>query len=97
MPRKTIVTDPAVVAQRVREVRESLGLTIREAAERCGVGWQTWSDLERGKRGDGSAFGVSLDRLYLIAESLGVDPRLLDHRFASVVPKQAGKTTKSTK
>lgn len=83
--RKTVV-DGKTAGPRVRATRERLGLTIAESARRCGIGHQSWADLERGHLGDGREFGVSLDRLFLIAEGLGVDPHELDDRLASKAP-----------
>lgn len=88
MARKA-VANPSEAAIRVRAARLGLGITVAEAARRCGIGHQAWTDLERGRKGDGTAMSVSLDRLWLIAESLGIDPHELDPRLASV-PRPAG-------
>lgn len=37
-------------AERIRELRERLGLSISEAAARLGVSRPTWSNWERGTR-----------------------------------------------
>mgnify|MGYP005831352799 CR=1 FL=1 len=84
--RKVAVVDPQEAVRNIREARLRLGLNMVEAAERCGIGYQSWTDLERGRKGDGTILNVSLDRLWLIAQSLGIDPHDLDKRLASVRP-----------
>lgn len=57
---------------KMRELREALGLTQDDAAERAGFsgGRSRWSEIETGKRRS----GVTLDTLYAIAAALNCDP-----------------------
>lgn len=95
MARKTVVKSHEAAAK-IRAARESQGFTVAEAAKRCGISHQAFSDLERGRKSDGSGFSISLDRLWLIAVALEVDPSSLDERLAStkgkavVVPSELG-------
>ena len=41
--------DPAAVGQRIRALREGMGMSLRELALRCGVGAATLSQVERGE------------------------------------------------
>ena len=45
----TTGTDPAAVGPRIRALREAMGLSLRDLAERSGVGAQTLSQVERGE------------------------------------------------
>jgi len=50
LPRPTTeAVDPAAVGPRVKALREAMGLSLRELAERCGVGAATLSQVERGE------------------------------------------------
>ena len=45
----TTGTDPAAVGPRIRALREPMGLSLSDLAERSGVGAQTLSQVERGE------------------------------------------------
>ena len=62
---------------RLALVREQLGLTRAQAAERTGVSVGYWSDLEADRK------AASLEKLHQVAGQLGVDPSALDSRLAS--------------
>ena len=62
---------------RLKSARERLGLSLADAAKKCGVGRQSLWDLESGKR------SATLDRLWGIATALEIDPAELDPRLAS--------------
>ncbi len=47
--RSTDPADSAAVGQRIRALREGMGLSLRELALRCGVGAATLSQVERGE------------------------------------------------
>lgn len=59
------------IGPRIREVRESLGIDRATLARDLGVTYQAIANLEYGST------GVSVERLYAIAEALGVSPREL--------------------
>lgn len=41
--------DPKGIGQRMRQVRESLGVTQQEVPARIGIGWRSYADYERAK------------------------------------------------
>lgn len=57
-----------LLAQRIREHRESLGLSQMALAERCGMHFTFVSSIERGQR------NMSVSTLLRLAEGLEVDP-----------------------
>lgn len=59
---------PDTLAHRVLLVRTSLGLTQRQAAERCGIGFGTWQGMETGRSPHDMAGKISR-----ISMALGVD------------------------
>lgn len=58
----------AALGQRVREHRQSLGLSQEALADRCGLHWTFVGQVERGRR------NISLHNLLKIAAGLGIDP-----------------------
>jgi transcriptional regulator with XRE-family HTH domain len=61
----------ATFATRVRRLRETAGLTIQEACDRCTMKVNTWSKIERGEQEP--CLLVICD----IAEGLGISPDVL--------------------
>jgi len=55
-----------VIGMRIRDIREGLGMTQSELAERAGIGRTTLVNIEAGKQ------KTALHHLYKIAEYLGV-------------------------
>src|SRR3954471_1458788 len=49
MAAATALADPVAVGPRVRALREAMGLSLRELAERCGVSAPMLSQVERGE------------------------------------------------
>jgi transcriptional regulator with XRE-family HTH domain len=80
MPKPT-----TTAADRLKAVRERLGLSQDQIAKQLGIGRASWADLETGHR------SPSLERLWDIAMALQIDPHTLDSRLASVKPKPKGK------
>ncbi|MFC7344894.1 helix-turn-helix domain-containing protein [Saccharopolyspora griseoalba] len=68
MPTDETVADRRyAVGQRIRELRVQAGMTQSDVAEAAGFGsLPFYGDIERGKR------NVSLDKLFAIADALGV-------------------------
>lgn len=64
---------------RLMLARESLGLTRSQAAEKAGVLYQYWADIEADRK------PISLEKLFEIAQKLEVDPSSLDARLASKI------------
>jgi transcriptional regulator with XRE-family HTH domain len=64
-------TPAEVVGERIRERRESLGLSQAELAARAHIDIGTYSKLENGRSG---TRGPTLARLYQVAKALGVAP-----------------------
>lgn len=58
----------ASFGERVRILRQGLGLSQESLADRCGVHWTFLGQVERGQR------NISLHNLLKIASGLGVDP-----------------------
>ena len=61
--------------ERLRMARQSEGLTQKQAAEACGTTQSHWSNYERGSE------QLSLDRLFEIAQAIGINPHKLDPRL----------------
>jgi transcriptional regulator with XRE-family HTH domain len=57
---------------RMRELRETAGLSQTEAAEKAGMTVSHWNDIESGRRSN-----VTIEKLATIAAALGVDARNL--------------------
>ncbi len=55
---------------KIRRLRESLGLTQAEAARRAGIPFQNWNDVEHGRRPN-----LTVATLERIAAALGVKAR----------------------
>lgn len=73
-----------IVASRVREARDSLGLTQAELAERIGLTWHTISQWERAKK------FPSVPQIVQLAELSGRDPDwFLRPAVAKVSPEEA--------
>ena len=60
------VTTPGGIGRRLRELRESRGLSLSEVARRAGIGKATLSGLETGSR------NPTLETLYAVTAQLGV-------------------------
>jgi transcriptional regulator with XRE-family HTH domain len=56
------------IGSRVRARRNELGLSLEEAAPRCGVHWSALGHIERGQR------NMSVVTLLRIAHGLDIDP-----------------------
>jgi transcriptional regulator with XRE-family HTH domain len=81
--------DPASVGQRVRALREGMGMSLRELALRCGVGAATLSQVERGESSPTLAVAARIaDGLEL---SLSQLLRLDETRHVVVVRRGAGR------
>ncbi|MGI5268826.1 helix-turn-helix domain-containing protein [Nonomuraea sp. CA-218870] len=59
-------TDPRVIGQRVRQLRQSRGVSLSELARRAGIGKATLSGVETGTR------NPTLETLWAITAQLGV-------------------------
>jgi transcriptional regulator with XRE-family HTH domain len=82
-------TEPAAVGDRVRALREGMGLSLRELAERCGVSAATLSQVERGESSPTLAVaGRIADGLEL---SLSQLLRLDEGRHLVIVPRGSGR------
>lgn len=57
-----------ILAQNLRRVRKSTGLSQEELADRAGLHRTYISSIERAER------NVSLENIFLLAEALGVEP-----------------------
>ena len=68
MPRRKSTTQPIRdwIGTRIREIRETMGLTQLAASSRAGLDQSTWSKYERGER------EPPLSQLQRIATGLGV-------------------------
>lgn len=66
----------------LRLIREALGLTLDQVAERSGVSKQSISEAERGKG------GLSITSLYRVATALNMD--VLAGHLAPYVPDEEG-------
>ncbi len=81
--------DPAAVGQRIRALREGMGMSLRELALRCGVGAATLSQVERGESSPTLAVAARIaDGLEL---SLSQLLRLDETRHVVVVRRGAGR------
>lgn len=66
-------TPPATFGSRLRDAREDLGLTIEEAAAKCGLSRSTWTTWENGAKPRDMATVVEK-----ISRGLSVEGRMLD-------------------
>ena len=57
-----------IIGARIRARRTKLGLSLEQAAPRCGVHWSALGAIERGQR------NMSVVTLLRVAHGLGVDP-----------------------
>ncbi len=81
--------DPTAVGQRIRALREGMGMSLRELALRCGVGAATLSQVERGESSPTLAVAARIaDGLEL---SLSQLLRLDETRHVVVVRRGAGR------
>jgi len=80
--------DPKMIGERVRMLREQSGFTLRQLAEKVGVGNSFLSELERGKT------GVSKPVLAQIASAFNISPDELlgETPVVTIRPKQRGLT-----
>lgn len=60
-----------ILAQNVRRIRKSTGLSQEELADRAGLHRTYISSIERAER------NVSLENIFLLAKGLGVEPGTL--------------------
>ncbi len=65
-PQPALDTDPRVVGQRVRQLRQARGVSLSELARRAGIGKATLSGVETGTR------NPTLETLWAITAQLGV-------------------------
>ena len=65
-PRPALDTDPQVVGERVRVLRQAAGVSLSELAKRAGIGKATLSGVETGTR------NPTLETLWAITAQLGV-------------------------
>lgn len=65
-PRPALDTDPRVVGERVRRLRQAAGVSLSELARRAGIGKATLSGVETGTR------NPTLETLWAITAQLGV-------------------------
>src|SRR3954454_12601088 len=78
--RATAATEPIAVGSRVRALREGMGLSLRDLAERTGVSAQMLSQVERGETSPtlavagriASGLELSLSQLLRLDEGDGV-------------------------
>ncbi|MFL5886968.1 MAG: helix-turn-helix domain-containing protein [Thermoleophilaceae bacterium] len=76
----TVTSDPIAVGPRVRALREAMGLSLRDLAERCGVSAPMLSQVERGETSPTLAVAnriaagleLSLSQLLRLDEAEGV-------------------------
>lgn len=59
------------MVEKIKEKRKQLGMTQSELAEKCGVSWQSISNLETGKR-------CRHDLLLRVCEELGLAVAIID-------------------
>src|SRR5436305_11330924 len=80
MAAATAVAEPIAVGPRVRSLREAMGLSLRDLAERCGVSAPMLSQVERGETSPTLAVAsriaagleLSLSQLLRLDETEGV-------------------------
>ena len=94
-------------ATRLLLARRHLGLTVREAAMRCGIHYATWSTWERGSRPQDMASavqavadGLGADRDWLMwgtASSIGASADSTWSQYLPVVTKRVSEVTDSHK
>lgn len=85
-----------ILALRLREVRENVGLTQRQVADRSGIPYETYSGYERAEsrapfariRSVAVALGVSLDYLAGLTRDHATTPTTPPTGAAPVPPKQ---------
>ena len=90
----TPVVDPVAIGGRVKALREAMGLSLRELAERSGVGAATLSQVERGESSPTLAVAariadgleLTLSQLLRIDENRHVVDRPPRHRRRSTRP-----------
>jgi len=88
MAAATAVADPVAVGPRVRALREAMGLSLRELAERCGVSAPMLSQVERGETSPtlsvasriAAGLELSLSQLLRLDEGEGVTVVRRGHR-----------------
>ena len=68
MPEKT---PKVILAQNVRRIRRETGFSQEDLADRAGLHRTYISSIERGER------NISLEKLFLLADALGVDSAVL--------------------
>ena len=66
-----LVTSPAELGAAIRRARATLNLSYRDAAERCGVGYRFFIELENGKR------TARLDKTLAVLMGVGLLPLLV--------------------
>jgi transcriptional regulator with XRE-family HTH domain len=54
-----------MIGEQIKKLRQSKGLTLEEAGEKCGMSKQAFSQLEKG------SWNISLEKLQKIVEALG--------------------------
>lgn len=58
------------IGQRISELRQEKGLSLKELADMVGIDFSNLSKIERGK------YNVGIDILYKVCKSLGVDLKI---------------------
>ena len=66
-----LVTSPAELGSAIRRARVALGLSYREAAERCRVGRRFFNELENGKP------TARLDKTLAVLMGVGLPPLIV--------------------
>ena len=74
-----VVMDKSTVGDQIRQLRLAQGLTLREAAPKCGVSFTTLDQLERG------VLNTTLDTLAKVGRGLGAEARF-DMTIAAALP-----------
>jgi len=66
-----LVTSPAELGATIRRARTAIKLTYRDAADRCGVGYRFFIELENGKR------TARLDKTFAVMMGVGLIPLIV--------------------
>lgn len=73
------------IGGRIKVAREAAGMTRKQLADAAGINAHYLYQFESGRR------VATLETLWAVAVSLGIDPNTLDHRLAKVRPKGPSK------